>query len=378
MVFLQACNTYERDRILECVEAIFQVHGGVSRFAGPGKCVVIKPNLVAKKRPEEAATTHPSLVWACAKLLVEAGARVVIAESPGGLYDKPVLKSLYRVCGIEEAAKDSGAELNFDTSVTHVQNPEGLYLKQLDVLTPLTEADCIINIAKLKTHGMMAYTGAIKNMFGSIAGVTKAEYHCKMPSYDAFADTILDIYEAVKPSLNIIDGVEGMHKDGPTAGEVIRTGVLISSENGYEADRVAVACIQADPKRIPMMRAMVRRGKLPEDMTAIQVIGTPVADLVCKKFVVKYNDDCANLHFSDGFLGKMLELALKPRPVITKKCRSCGECARCCPVKAIEIEKGKRAKIDLEKCIRCYCCQELCPFKAVKIKKTLIGKVVTK
>ena len=145
MVLLQACDTYDRDRILGCMEAIFQAHGGVSRFAGPGKCVAIKPNLVAKKHPEEAATTHPALVWACAKILVEAGARVVIAESPGGLYDKSVLKSLYRVCGIEEAAQNSGAELNFDTSVTHVQNPEGLYLKQLDVLTPLAQADCIIN-----------------------------------------------------------------------------------------------------------------------------------------------------------------------------------------------------------------------------------------
>ena len=378
MVFLQACDTYERDTVLSCMEAIFQAHGGIEQFGGSGKCVVIKPNLVAKKRPEEAATTHPSLVWACAKLLVETGARVVIAESPGGLYDKPVLKSLYRVCGIEEAAKDSGAELNFDTSVTHVQHPEGLYLKQLDVLTPLANADCIINIAKLKTHGMMAYTGAVKNMFGAIAGIAKAEYHCKMPSYDAFADTILDIYEAVKPTLNIIDGIDGMHKDGPTAGEKIHTGVLISSVNGYEADRVAVSCIQADPNRIPMLRAMARRGTLPEDWREIQVTGAPVEQVVCKKFVMKYNDDCAKLHFSDGFLGKMLQLALKPRPVFTKKCRSCGECARCCPVKAIEVPKGKRAKVDLEKCIRCYCCQELCPFKAVKIKKTLLGKVITK
>ncbi|MBR5280886.1 MAG: DUF362 domain-containing protein [Clostridia bacterium] len=378
MVFLQSCDTYERETVIRCMEAIFQAHGGVEQFGGPGKCVVIKPNLVAKKRPEEAATTHPSLVWACAKLLTETGARVVIAESPGGLYDKPVLKSLYRVCGMEEAVKDAGAELNFDTTVTHVQNPEGLYLKQLDVLTPLAKADCIINIAKLKTHGMMAYTGAVKNMFGSIAGIAKAEYHCKMPSYDAFADTILDIYEAVKPTLNIIDAIDSMHKDGPTAGEVIHTGILISSVNGYEADCVAVACIQADPKRIPMMRAMVRREKLSADLNAIPVTGTSIESVTCKKFVMKYNDDCANLHFSDGFLGKMLALALKPRPVFTKKCRSCGECVRCCPVNAIEIEKGKRAKVDLEKCIRCYCCQELCPFKAVKIKKTLLGKVVTK
>ena len=376
MVFLQPCNTYDRETILPLVQAIFDAHGGISKYARPGIRVVIKPNLVAKKKPEEAATTHPSIVWACAKLCVDAGADVVIAESPGGLYDKPVLKSLYRVCGIEGAAEDSGAVLNYDTSVTHVDNPDGFYLKSLDVLTPLANADVIINLAKLKTHGMMTYTGAVKNMFGSIAGLVKAEYHCKMPSYDAFADTILDIYTAVRPTLNIIDGIVSMHKDGPTAGEPIETGILISSENGYHADRVAIACIQGDVTRIPMMRAALRRGFLSENLDDIEVRGASISSVVCKKFVVKYNDDGSKLHFSDGFLGKMLLSVLKPKPVVTKKCKSCGECAMCCPVKAICVEKGKPASINLELCIRCYCCQELCPFKAVKIKKTLIGKVI--
>lgn len=377
MVFLQRCDTYQREEILLATKRLFEAHGGISRFAKPGMRVVIKPNLVAKKKPEEAATTHPSLVWACAKLCKEAGADVVIAESPGGLYDKPVLKALYRVCGIEEAAKDSGAVLNYDTSVTHIANPEGLYLKSLDVLTPLAQGDVIINIAKLKTHGMMAYTGAVKNMFGSIAGIGKAEYHCKMPNYDAFADTILDIYTAVRPALNIIDGILGMHKDGPTAGEPIQTGLLISSEDGFEADRVALACIRADVTKIPMMRAAWRRGLLSEDLNAISIDGIPLEQVKTAKFVMKYNDDCSRLHFSDGFLGKMILSVLKPRPVITGKCRACGECGRCCPVQAITVEKGAKARIDLEKCIRCYCCQELCPFKAVKIKKTLVGKVIS-
>ena len=93
---------------------------------------------------------------------------------------------------------------------------------------------------------------------------------------------------------------------------------------------------------------------------------------------MKYNDDCSRLHFSDGFLGKIMSKMVKPKPVFTKKCRSCGECARLCPVKAITVEKGKRAKADLDKCIRCYCCQELCRFKAVKIKKSPVTKLAQK
>ena len=42
-------------------------------------------------------------------------------------------------------------------------------------IKPVAEADVLINIPKLKTHGTMVYTGAIKNMFGLIAGIKKTE-----------------------------------------------------------------------------------------------------------------------------------------------------------------------------------------------------------
>ena len=118
-------------------------------------------------------------------------------------------------------------------------------------------------------------------------------------------------------------------------------------------------------------------GLLAEDLNTISIEGVALKQVETGKFVMRYNDDCSRLHFSDGFLGKMILSVLKPRPVITGKCRACGECGRCCPVQAITVERGSKARVDLEKCIRCYCCQELCPFKAVKIKKTLIGKVVS-
>ena len=114
-----------------------------------GLTVAVKPNLVCKKTPKCAATTHPSVVWAVCKLLKEAGADVVIAESPSGFYEAGLLKSLYKITGMEQAALESGARLNFDTTVTEVENPNGKYLKKLKILTPLAKADKIINVAKL-------------------------------------------------------------------------------------------------------------------------------------------------------------------------------------------------------------------------------------
>lgn len=376
MVFVQQCNTYDEDVILTKVGELFTEHGGIEKFARPGITVVVKPNIVSKKKPEEAATTHPSLVWAVCELCRRQGADVVVAESPGGMYEKALLKGQYRVSGIEDAAIRAGAVLNYDLSVTEIDNPGAKNLKKLKVITPLAKADVIINIAKLKTHGMMVYTGAVKNMFGAIAGLEKAEYHFNMSEYSDFADCIIDIHNSVKPTLNILDAIVGMHKDGPTAGEPIEIGAILSGEDAYEVDMVGMDIIHCKPSRVPIFRQAVERELVCADVHDIEVRGDKVE---CCGFVVKYNDEMKRLHYVDGILGKALTKIMKPRPVFhKKKCRGCGECVRSCPAKVIHLDENKKAVVDLNGCIRCFCCQELCPFVAVEIKKPLINRIVVR
>ncbi|MBP5730740.1 MAG: DUF362 domain-containing protein, partial [Clostridia bacterium] len=147
MVVLENCASYEYDAVKAAVKAIFDASGGIEKLVTPGTKVALKPNLVAKRKPEEAATTHPAILRAVAELCAEAGGVVTVCESPGGVYDKAVLKGLYKGTGIEEAAQAAGAELNFDLSVTKVDNPEAMYQKTLEILTPLAEADVVINLA---------------------------------------------------------------------------------------------------------------------------------------------------------------------------------------------------------------------------------------
>ncbi len=375
MVLLQKCASYDQNIVFEKVKEIFYMHGGIEKFCQKGMNICIKPNLVARKRPEEAATTHPAIVEAVAKLCIENGANVTIAESPGGLYDKALLKSFYKICRMDEVSKNTGAILNFDLSEAEVINENAEYLKKLKLITPVANADAVINISKLKTHGMMAYTGAVKNLFGCIAGLQKAEYHFKMSNYDEFANCIIDICLASKPTLNIIDGIVGMEKDGPTAGIPKKMDVLISGTDAFETDLVAAAVINADVNRIPVIRNSIRRGLCPKTYKDVEIKGESIESVKVKDFIIKYND-YRSLYFVNGAIGKYLTTLVKPKPVFNKRlCKSCGECARCCPAKVITVEKGKCASVDLNKCIRCYCCQELCPFKAVSIKKPLVNKL---
>ncbi len=383
MVYVRQCFDYDRENILNIMRGIMEQSGVLEDIKG--LTVAVKPNLIARKKPESAATTHPSIVWAVCRLCREAGAeRVIIAESPGGPYEAPLLKSWYRICGMEEAAKDSGAELNFDTSVTEVQNPDAKYLKKLNVITPLAKADRIINIAKLKTHGMMTYTGAVKNMFGAIAGLEKAAYHLQLSDYDDFADCIIDIFHAVKPCFNIIDAVVGMHRDGPTAGDPYPLNTILAGKDAFELDMAGAELIKADPMRIPIFRRAIARGLVSGDLKDRDPEDRFSGDALvpADKFIIKYNDSLKRLHFADGIWGRMLSRAVKPGPVFNKKkCRACGECVKCCPagvIKLTEHKNGKCAVVNLDGCIRCYCCQELCMFKAVSIKRPLLNKIVVR
>ena len=57
--------------------------------------VAIKANLVTFARPEKATTTHPALICALIELLVERGAaRVIVGDSPGGLYNSAFLNKV--------------------------------------------------------------------------------------------------------------------------------------------------------------------------------------------------------------------------------------------------------------------------------------------
>ncbi|MFA6309317.1 MAG: NADH-quinone oxidoreductase subunit NuoF [Clostridia bacterium] len=51
--------------------------------------------------------------------------------------------------------------------------------------------------------------------------------------------------------------------------------------------------------------------------------------------------------------------------ISAERCKTCGICAKNCPVDCIAGEKGVPYVIDQEKCIKCGVCMEKCPFKAI-------------
>ncbi len=365
-VFFAACATYDADAVGRAAERIISFFGGTDAMLARGKRVFIKANLVMERSPAEATTTHPAVVAAIAERLVRAGARVTIGDSPGAPFTREVLADIYRTCGMEDAAARAAARLNDDFYAKANPAPEGAAFPHIDVINACLDCDVIINIAKLKTHVMAHYTGAVKNMFGCVPGLTKPAYHARLPKIDRFCAMLVDLCRALAPAYNIIDGIEGMDARGPTGGRKRSVGVLIASENPHAADFAASRLVGLRMEDIPTLVRAEALGLFQPDGVAIA--GDALAPLA-EPFLLPEGPHPAGAfirrlpHYLQPLARKWL---IPPPRIDPARCVGCGICARSCPQHTIKIA-DHRAKIIRKACIRCYCCHEMCPHRAVEI-----------
>lgn len=379
MVSVEKCDSYEYEKIKSAVQKCADNLGGFGKYIKKGEIVLIKPNLIAKKEPDDAATTHPYVVAAIAELVSAQGAKAIIGDSPGGPFNAAVLKALYKTTGMEDAAALSGASLSYDTTSTTVDNPSGERLKKLTVTNMALKADKIISAAKFKSHSMMYLTGAAKNMYGTIPGTTKAEYHFFCQDTASFANALIDICLFTKPVLSFTDAVYGMEGNGPTGGDKRFIGAIIASENPFEADLAMAQTAGAKPEEIPMLKEAIRRRLCTDEAKKLEFCGCAPEQFIMSDFKIPRNK---SIYFLGDnvpvFLENFIKRHMSPKPVFNSAlCIGCGECMRSCPAKVITMPQHFPVA-DIQNCIRCYCCQELCPKKAVTIKVPAVLKLMAK
>lgn len=375
-VYVRALDSYDPQQVEQTLTPLLDgmlADNGIEKSTLSGKTVVLKPNLVAKRAPDAGITTHPSFVAACGRYFTALGARTVIADSPGGIYNLPAMEGIYTETGMRAAADASGAELNKDMSFESVRREE-LSVHSFHLLTPLVKADLVVNLCRLKTHALCEISAAVKNLFGSIPGLQKAEQHARFPARLDFADMLCDLCLINAPQLNITDGVVGMEGNGPTGGTLKKVGVVLASANPFASDLAAAYIMGYAPDEVGTVVCAVKRGLCPKTVEELDIDGE-APDRFKSRF--RHPDAGAGglLKQLPTIFGGGLQHLLEPRPTVDKrKCIGCGACMRSCPVHTITLTDCK-AHIDPKKCIKCYCCQEFCPAGAIKVKRfVLFGK----
>jgi len=346
-VYLAKCDDYEQAKVNAAIERVLDAFGGATAILNGGKKVLVKPNLLVPRSPEHAATTHPAVVEAICAAFVKAGAEVAIIDSTGGPHTKMVLRLLYGKSGMKQATKQSGAKLSFNTKSKAVTNPEGRILQNLDILSPVLDADLVITAAKAKTHGFQAMTGCVKNLFGCIPGMGKPRLHRKYPKREDFAAMLVDICESIKPGLSIIDAVVGMEGAGPAGGDPKQLGAIVGGISPYAVDLAQCHLMGLRIDSVCTLQDANSRNLAPIDPSALKWLGDdPEA--------FRSNFKPATKHKNDNI------------PKILENCIGCGDCARICPMKCIAMS-DRKAIIKEKACIRCYCCHEFCPAKAISL-----------
>lgn len=373
-VNLYKCSSYDESEVKSIIDKIIDFYDELKNIKS-GTKVVIKANLVSAMAPEKSATTHPILLKALTSYLLEKNCTVVIGDSPGGVFTKPYLAAVYNATKM----KETGAKLNDNFHTIKKSFPEARILKSFEYTAYLDDADLLINFSKLKTHGMMGMSASVKNLFGTIPGTLKPEYHYRFPKHEDFANMLIDLNEYFKMQINIIDAIEAMEGNGPTAGTPKFVGAILTSSNPYALDYIASKIIGISFSEVQTIKQSIERKLfIPEDIE----LNDNLEDYLISDFKLIKVSSLEFMSDKNNIVSRFLSTAsskiFASKPEVKKsKCIGCQKCANICPMKAITMEGGK-PKIDRTKCIKCYCCQEFCPVGAMRVKSSLVMKVLHK
>lgn len=364
-------DSYNQLEVTASIRRHFELLGLASMIT-PKMRVLLKPNLLMKRRPEEITTTHPAVMAGIIVCLQELGVTdITIADSPGGPYTKLALAGIYEASGMKAVAAAHNVKINQEFGSFERQVKNGVKVQRFTLIDPVANADFIINVAKLKTHAMTTLSGAVKNLFGTVPGLMKPEFHFRFPDKMDFSHMLVDLCETVKPNVSFVDAIIAMEGDGPSGGTPKQVGMIVSGFNPYQVDVVLTSVIGLKPQQVPYLSAAIGRSLCVSSIDKINIIGDTL-----KLFSDYKMPSVKGIDFL-GYLPKFMRSSVKPiietffvsKPIIRKKlCIGCGKCAESCPAKTISLQ-SRLAVIDYSKCIKCFCCHEMCPVKAIDIKR---------
>ncbi len=375
IVSIRQCHSYDVGLLRGVIERSLDDIGGLSQHVKTGDRVLLKPNLLLWAKPEKAIVTHPAFVEAVAGLVKDAGGKLFIGDSP------PIgmLRSVLGKSGYKPFMERLDVTPVPFSEKKLVEIAKGRTFRRIELAKEVFDHDVVINLPKLKTHGQMLLTLGVKNLFGTVIGSDKPSWHLRAGrDYDTFATVLVQIYEAVRPAVTVLDGILAMEGDGPNNGTPRHLGLVGASEDATALDATVCRLVGYPVESFRTCVIAQSLGVGISDADRIDVTGDELTGLPLSDFAPPGSLSITWGMSQKNLVRRFLESHLVMRPDIqADACALCKVCLEHCPPGAIK-EKNGRLTIDYDTCISCFCCQELCTSDAIRVKQPLLGRALSR
>jgi uncharacterized protein (DUF362 family) len=299
----------------KAVEEAIDLLGGIKAVTRGKNKIMLKPNLVADS---ERCTTKVTVIKSLAQLMQKAGKEVLIGEGSAAAANfnvknqevfrtkkKELLDAMqqhvFETLGYVDLARELNIPLvNLHTGeIVEVPLKNGLVATSVKIHKLLTEVDLLCSVPMMKTHVLATVTLAMKNLIGLYPGTeyytVRSWLHQKAAEAGSpgIAYEIIDINNAARTGLSVIDASSAMEGDGPTEGNLVDMGLIIAGTSPLAADMVGASLMGFEWNEIPAITLAHKNGMLPGSMNEIEIRGQSI-DQCRRTFVrphiVKWSD----------------------------------------------------------------------------------------
>ena len=342
----------------EAIDRVFGHAGWGERRSVAGRRVLLKPNLLTERRPDQAVTTHPEVVRHVIRRFRALGAEVSVGDSPASTAN---LRNVWQASGLAAVCAEEQVPL-LSLEQAGVRSFE-LDAFAFSVAAPVLAADLVVNLPKVKSHSLTMLTAAVKNMYGAVPGYAKTTLHRQHPKPEVFGRLVRTLWKVLPPSWSLADAVVGMEGQGPANGRPVKLGFLAASDSPFALDRALCDVLHIDARRVPYLagpeaaaEGYLRSG----DAVSVASFEVPSGAHLLKLL--------------PDWLVRRAGAVVWVRPAFSAAaCVGCGKCADACPAHAIAMAGApKRPCLDKPRCISCSCCHEVCPADAIRMTQSAL------
>lgn len=263
-----AVNSVRISRAGEDISSIIKEAVANAGLRGKKK-IYIKPNL---SHPEyiPGVVTSPEVMHQVVSALRDGNSEVIVGESNGINYP---CWTAFDKTGMKEAVESAGGRaINLsEDKVVEVKFQTNGPLKKLYLPKTVLDADAVVDLPLMKTHEFMAYSGAIKNLFGCIPSNRRIYLHPYLP------EVFYRLYTLFNPQLTILDARIGIEGNGPTNGKPVKMDLILTGQDALAVDIVSTKVMMLDWQKT-YLGYIAKKVDIQD--SDIKVEGLPVADVV--------------------------------------------------------------------------------------------------